>query len=192
MTCPPDDAGVVDDPVAFTRIFDAHHRVVHAYFVGRTSDAEAPDLLQETFLRVWRRITEVRGLAPERQRAWIFTVARNLAVDTYRSRSARDAAVLQLTDNASLPTPAGPEELAVAGEYVTALDTAIRDLPEQLRVVVALHALSGVTSSEIGAALDVPAGTVRYRLSEARRRLTHALDRAELDDSEDDVKGSPR
>jgi DNA-directed RNA polymerase specialized sigma24 family protein len=47
-----------DDAAVFTRIFDRHHHAVYAYFLGRLSDPElSRDLLQETFLRVWRRTT---------------------------------------------------------------------------------------------------------------------------------------
>lgn len=163
-----------DDAVAFTRVYDQHYSAVYAYFVGRTSDAEAADLLQETFLRVWRRLAEVRDLTPVRQRAWIFTVARNLAIDTYRSRATRNAATSQLPT----PTPTvddDPEGALLSAERVSALDKALRQLPERLRVVVTMHAISGLTSTEIGTALSIPAGTVRYRLSLARKQLIETL-----------------
>jgi hypothetical protein len=73
-----------DDAAVFTRIFDRHRHAVHAFFLGRVSDPElARDLVQETFLRVWRRLSEVGPLPDGQQRAWIFTVARNLAIDSY-------------------------------------------------------------------------------------------------------------
>ena len=76
-----------DDAAVFTRIFDQHRHAVHAYFLGRVADPElARDLVQETFLRAWRRLSEVAPLPDARQRAWIFTVARNLYVSYCRSR----------------------------------------------------------------------------------------------------------
>src|SRR6266700_2622766 len=73
-----------DDAAVFTRIFDQHRHAVNAYFLGRVADPElARDLLQETFLRAWRRLSEIGPLPGEQQRAWIFTVARNLAIDSY-------------------------------------------------------------------------------------------------------------
>lgn len=160
------------DVAAFNQLYEEHRTAVHAYFVGRTSDAEAPDLLQETFLRVWRHLPSVRELTSARQRAWIFTVARNLTVDTYRSRATRETATTQLP---AVPDSYGPEEIALATERLAILDAAIRRLPEPLRVVVAMQAMSDLNSAEIGAALEIPAGTVRYRLSLARKQLADAL-----------------
>ncbi len=54
---------------------------------------------------------------------------------------------------------------------------AIRRLPEPQRVTLTMAAAGGMTSAEVAAALGVPAGTVRYRLSEARRAVAEALDR---------------
>jgi RNA polymerase sigma factor (sigma-70 family) len=76
----------------FTEIFEASHRAVYAYLLGRVGDRElARDLVQETFLRVWRRLDEVAALPSARRQAWIFTVARNLATDAHRSRATREA-----------------------------------------------------------------------------------------------------
>jgi RNA polymerase sigma-70 factor (ECF subfamily) len=54
---------------------------------------------------------------------------------------------------------------------------AIRRLPEPQRITLTMAAAGGMTSAELAAALGVPAGTVRYRLSLARRAVAEALDR---------------
>jgi RNA polymerase sigma-70 factor, ECF subfamily len=168
-----------DDEAVFTRIFERHRHAVHAWFLGRVADPElARDLLQETFLRVWRRLSEVGPLTEERQRAWIFTVARNLAVDSYRAGAARRAAEEALRGQAATreTTVAGPHQHAELGERLARLEAAIRDLPEELRVTLTMATAGGLTSREIGEALGEPAGTVRYRLSLARKQLAAALD----------------
>jgi RNA polymerase sigma-70 factor, ECF subfamily len=168
-----------DDAAVFTRIFDQHRGAVHAYFLGRVADQElARDLLQETFLRVWRRLPEVGRLDGERQRAWIFTVARNLAIDSYRAAAVRRAADTALHHEAatSATTVAGPHHHAELGERLAQLDAAIRRLPEDQRVILSLATAGELTSRQIGEALGEPAGTVRYRLSQARRQLAGALD----------------
>jgi RNA polymerase sigma-70 factor (ECF subfamily) len=168
-----------DDAAVFTRIFDEHRHAVHAYFIGRVGDPElARDLVQETFLRVWRRLSEVGPLPAEQQRAWIFTVARNLAIDSYRAAATRQAAEAALRHHAATQeaTVAGPHLQVELGERLARLDAAIRRLPEEQRVILSMATAGGLTSHQIGEALGEPAGTVRYRLSQARKQLAAALD----------------
>jgi RNA polymerase sigma-70 factor, ECF subfamily len=167
----------VDREAEFRRLYDAHRAAVHAYFTGRTGDpAFAADLMQDAFLRVWQHVEELADLPDDRQRAWIFTVARNLSVDAHRHRLTRAG-----TEQALAVQPAAPPQPAsaqvIAAERVAVVGEAIRRLPEQQRVALTMAAAGEMTSAEIGAALGVPAGTVRYRLSEARRALAEALDR---------------
>ena len=80
-----------DREALFDAIYEEHQRALYAYFFGRTADREqALDLLQELFLRVWRSLLSLESLAPEKRQFWLFAVARNLVVDHYRSRAARD------------------------------------------------------------------------------------------------------
>jgi RNA polymerase sigma-70 factor (ECF subfamily) len=168
-----------DDAAVFTRVFDRHRQAVHAYILGRVSDPElARDLVQETFLRVWRRLSEVGPLPDGQQRAWIFTVARNLAIDSYRTSAARQAAEDALRHQATTrdTTVAGPHAQAELSERLARLEAAIGQLPEDQRVVLSMTTAGGMTSRQIGEALGEPAGTVRYRLSQARKQLAAALD----------------
>jgi RNA polymerase sigma-70 factor (ECF subfamily) len=168
-----------DDAAVFTRIFDEHRNAVHAYFLGRVAEPElARDLVQETFLRAWRRLSELAPLPADSQRAWIFTVARNLAIDSYRAGAARQAAEAALRHQAATEeaTVAGPHLEAESRERLAQVDAAIRRLPEEQRVILSMATAGGLTSREIGEALGEPAGTVRYRLSQARKQLAAALD----------------
>ncbi len=58
------------------------------------------------------------------------------------------------------------------------LERAILRLPKRLRLVLSLHVVGGLTSAESGELLGEPPGTVRYRLSQARRMLADALGEA--------------
>lgn len=172
-----------DGETAFTRLYDQHRRALHAYLLGRTGDAEtARDVLQETFLRLWRHFSATRTQPPERQRAWVFGVARNLVIDMHRHRKSRDSAYAALQAAAETTAPASeePEARAELAERVRLVEDAVRGLPEDQRVVVALHAMGNLTSAQIAELLGEPAGTVRYRLSLARRRLAEALSPAAL------------
>lgn len=162
----------------FDELYGAHHQSLHAYFLGKTSDAElALDLTQDAFLRAWRNIGTLEALSSERQRAWLFTVARNLVVDAHRARATRKSMGDALATQANvgdLAAPAADSNVA-RRERIEALELAIQRLPEDLRVVLVLQVLGERTSAEIGEVLEIPAGTVRYQQAEARRRLARDL-----------------
>ncbi len=159
----------------FGRMYDAHRTAVHAYFVGRTGDRwAAADLMQEVFLRAWQRAGEVLAKPADAQRAWLFTVARNLSVDAHRhERTLADTRAA--LDREPVSTPPSPQVAVIAADRVAVVGAAIRALPESQRVTLSLAAAGGLTSAEIAEALDIPPGTVRYRLSLARRTLADVL-----------------
>jgi RNA polymerase sigma-70 factor, ECF subfamily len=178
----------VGDPVAdrqpahreaqFDALYDAHQRTIHAFVLGRTGDPElALDLLQEAFVRAWRNLDLLLALPPARQRSWLFSIARNLVIDQYRSRATRaaahDALVAALGPDEQVSE--GPERLVERDRELRLVDEAIGRLPEPLRTVLVLQVLDGRTSAEIGALLGRPAGTVRYQLSRARKRIAEDL-----------------
>jgi len=172
----------MDREAEFRRLYDEHRAAVHAYLIGRVSDRQAAaDLLQEVFLRAWRHLDTVGGLPPDGRRAWLFTVARNLSID-----AGRHDQVLAGTERALAAEP--PRQAAPASDAVLSAErsaivgAAIRRLPEPQRVTLALAAAGGLNSAEIGAALGIPPGTARYRLSLARRALASAL--GDYDDPE--------
>lgn len=160
----------------FNALYAQHARPVHAYFLGHTGDNEvALDLLQETFLRVWRHREDLAEMAEDRQRYWLFGIGRNLLTDHYRRRAVRS--VVQEAEPQSLeahPDPASERARTVRDDALD-LDAAIARLPEDLRVVLAMSVLGEMTSGEIGEALGRPAGTVRYQLSQARHALADML-----------------
>jgi RNA polymerase sigma-70 factor (ECF subfamily) len=166
---------MMDTEAEFRRLYEAHRAAVHAYFTGRTGDRQASaDLMQEVFLRAWRHWDRLAGLSDDGQRAWLFTVARNLSVDTARHRRTQADLERSLArEPARTGTPASTAVLAAERAAIVA--GAIAELPEQQRVTLAMAAAGELTSAEIGAALGVPAGTVRYRLSLARRALAESL-----------------
>lgn len=165
----------MDREADFRALYEAHRAAVHAYFVGRTADrAMAADLMQEVFMRVWQRLPELAGRSGDGQRAWIFTVARNLSIDAHRHERTRAGAEAALGREPTRPPPAASAEV-IAAERLAVVTRAIERLPEPQRTTLSLAAAGGLTSAEIAAALGVPAGTVRYRLSLARRTLAAAL-----------------
>ena len=158
-------------------LYQRHRRRLYAFFWGRTANREdALDLVQELFARAWRHIDWLAALPHERRVYWLFACARRLGIDHHRHRQ-----VVGRTEGTSDTDPPdaderGPSHRAEQAEALRVLGRSIRGLPAPLREVLALRVLGEMTSAEIGTALGIPAGTVRYRLMQARQRLRGALE----------------
>ena len=159
----------------FDTLYATHARGLHAYLLSRTgSDDTAADLLQDTFVRVWRHLEDLLPMCRERRRFWLFRVARNLTYDHYRRREVRRGEWLDDDPDLQPAENAGGDQRS-RWETAQDIDAAIDRLPEKLRSVLVMHSLGGMTSTEISGALGRPAGTVRYQLARARRLLAEMM-----------------
>lgn len=153
-------------------IFRLHHLRVFHYslqLVGNRDDAL--DITQETFLRLhrhWSRRDPDRPVA-----AWLYAIARNLAIDQLRKRGIRGetAEDPNLADTLSR----NPEGTASNSELRRQLWAAIQALPEHLREVLLLRDWHGMRYAEIAEITGVIPSTVTSRLYEARQRLRKQL-----------------
>ncbi|CAO5163004.1 ECF RNA polymerase sigma factor SigL [Frankia sp. AiPs1] len=138
----------------------------------------AEDLVQETFLRAWRHRDELA--AHSNARAWLFRVARNLAVDWHRRQAARPAerSLLAADDALLAATPAAQAAEALNAVLLRVeLVRALRALSDVHRAtLVHLHYLDR-TQLETAGLLDVPLGTVKSRRHVAVRELRGQLGR---------------
>lgn len=165
-----------DDDLVSTSLYRDHRRALYGFALGRTGEPqEALDVLQETFLRAWRNLSTLRGLTADRQRTWLFAVARNLLVDSHRRTASGRSALEGVARQPWGTQPADPAGQAELWEQLDRVDAAVRSLPVRLRTVLAMHVVGEMTSAQIGALLDEPAGTVRYHLSQARRQVAAML-----------------
>jgi len=132
----------------------------------------AEDLVQETFVRAWRHPGALAGRPP---RAWLFAVARNLAVDSYRARQARPAE----TGPAGLELmPADDDPDRMLESWIVA--DALASLRPDHRMVIIETYYRGRSVAGAAAALGVPAGTVKSRTFYALRALRLALQERDL------------
>jgi RNA polymerase sigma-70 factor (ECF subfamily) len=153
---------------AFESFYRDHLRLVYAVAAARVTDpAQVEDLVQDTFFRAWRHFHRLTLLPPQAQRAWLVRTARNLITDHWRA--ARHAAPADLIRAA----PARPlaERVALRLDVARALLT----LREHDRQIVVLRYSLGMNSREIGALLQMPEGTVRFRLKQCRAALAERL-----------------
>jgi RNA polymerase sigma-70 factor (ECF subfamily) len=151
---------------------DEHGDALFAHSVRLTGGdrQRAEDLVQETLLRAWRH-PEV--LDPERSavRSWLFTTARNLAIDAWRRRTARVGEVA--TDLPPEPPPS-LDEADRAVEAWTVAEALSRLSPGHREVLLECY-YQGHSVAEAAARFGVPPGTVKSRTHYALRSLRMAL-----------------
>jgi RNA polymerase sigma-70 factor (ECF subfamily) len=149
------------------RAFEIAYRVL-----GHRQDAE--DLVQEAFMAALDGIETFDATRPFGP--WFARIVFNRGLNARRSRSARESHVRAgelLDDDGQSEAANVPVERSEIMERFTA---ALGTLPEQQRVIVQLSDVEGRTSSEIGSMLDMPDGTVRWHLHQARKVLRVALE----------------
>ena len=143
-------------------LFAAHHQRVFRYFCRAVGGNEiARDLTQEVFLRVSRRPVAVNGDGA----AWVFQIARNLALDHYRARS-RHPEPLRLVDTTTRPA---------SQDVSAAVNAALAALPDIDRDVFLMREVAGLGYQEIAAACDLSADAVRSRIHRTRLHLREQL-----------------
>lgn len=143
-------------------LFAAHRAGVHRYLSRLVGPGDAPDLTQEVFLRVSR--SQVPDSTAEGQRAWLFRIARNLALN-HRRDSQRRPRWVDLTER---PTRADQETAVAVRE-------ALAQLPATDREIFLLREAAGMSYDEIAVACDLSHDAVRCRLHRARQRLRACL-----------------
>jgi RNA polymerase sigma-70 factor (ECF subfamily) len=140
-----------------------------AYSVLRHQQ-DAEDVAQDAFARAHRKFADLRDR--DRFRAWLVRMTWRLALDHRRGerrRLAREAFAVRGEAQST------HRDDAAAGERAARLWRAIDQLPEKLRVVVVLAAIEEHGVKDVARLLDVPDGTVKSRLFEARRKLQEML-----------------
>jgi RNA polymerase sigma-70 factor (ECF subfamily) len=132
---------------------------------------EAHDLVQESFLRLWRMRSrvEVESIEP-----LIYRIATNLAANRRRSRKLWRLVTLEAVRSHSSRTPGAEAAIAAAQERQAVRD-AIERLPDHQRRVILLCEYSGMTYNQIAEALKLAPGTVGSRRNAALKRLRREL-----------------
>ena len=131
---------------------------------------DAEDVAQDAFAKAHRTFSQLRDR--DRFRAWLARMTWRLAID--RQRANRRRANHEAASCSAIPDGPALDD-ADARERATALWNAIDALPEKLRLVVILANMEGHGLADVGKLLGVPEGTIKWRLSEARRQLKEQL-----------------
>ncbi|GGT87222.1 RNA polymerase sigma factor [Actinomadura citrea] len=161
------------DPDAFRELFDEHVRSVynHAFrLTGNWSTAE--DVVSLTFLESWRLRERVDVEVEGSLRPWLLGIATNVARNVRRAARRHDGALARLPRNDVVPDFTDEVTSRIDDrERLALMRTALAALRKPEREVLALCVWSGLGYAEAAEALGVPVGTVRSRLSRARKKL---------------------
>jgi RNA polymerase sigma-70 factor, ECF subfamily len=153
------------------RLYDAHASGLFHYLVTFTkTEADARDLLQDLFFKL-ARLDELNAL--QNEKAFVFRLAHNIAVDWLRRRKVRwdsEERLIEELDGQTQVTP-DPDTGVLARHFATAMQS----LPDEQRTIAQLKLWDGLTFEEIAQAQNIPLNTAasryRYALDKLRALL---------------------
>ncbi len=131
---------------------------------------DAEDAVQDAFLRALERIDQCdpgRPFGP-----WFFRIVATTAINRHRSAKRRETEELSDTD---VSDTVSPMDVAVHGALRDEVDAALRTLPPVQRQLIELVTFEEFTPTEAAGVLEIPAGTARWHLHEARKALRTQL-----------------
>lgn len=173
------------NPAAMDLLYDRYNRPVYSFAYRMLADREqAEELLQEVFLRAWRRcsrFSDTRGSLI----SWLLSITHNMAIDELRKQqrrprkaeSAEPDVLLGTLQDTAVPV----ETQAILADRQQMVRAALAELPDNQRTVLELGYFSGLTQREISEQLNVPLGTIKTRMRLGLRKLQDSVDIQALD-----------
>jgi len=167
------------DESAFVELVERYKdRLVNFVYRFLNDMTDAEDLVQETFLKVYKNKHAYREIA--KFSTWIYTIAGNLARSELRKRKRRKTYTmsdLSFDNNefTAVDTDKDTEGIvfnSYAGEEIM---KAIRNLPEPFKTITILRDIQELSYEDISTILDIPMGTVKSRVNRARLKLQETL-----------------
>ena len=163
---------------ALGTLYDRYGRLVFGLAlnaVGNPSTAE--EVTQDVFLRIWQKADTYRA-EQSKVSTWLTSIARNRAIDVLRQQRVRPeqrAVEWAEVPAAAVPQAQGPEEEVALALEQQRVRSAVAQLPEEQRQVLALAYFRGYSHSRIAELLGQPLGTVKTRIRLGMGRLRQML-----------------
>jgi len=175
----PDHADVLalqaGDDSALSRIMERHRDGVFGFIRRMTGhDADAEELAQETFVRVYFQIDKYRPRSVFA--AWLYRIARNLCLDYFRSRAWKEGACNESLASGGME--AGMDPAPRDTEILERLKAAVESLPVRLREPLVLTALEGHSHAEAARRLGISSKAVEAKCHRARAALRKTLEKS--------------
>ena len=170
------------DAAAFGELVLRHQAAVFRAALAATGSAsDADDVAQEAFLLAFRRLGSFREASSFK--TWLLSITWNQAINRRRASTRWWRRIISFGDAGSLEAGVEfasaaytPEQLAGAEELRCAIGRAIAVLPRKLRDALLLAQSGEYSYVEIGAMVKAPVGTIKWRVSEARRLVKQQLE----------------
>jgi RNA polymerase sigma factor (sigma-70 family) len=163
------------DPVAAEMLYRRFAgRIYGLGLVMLGSDAAAQDLVQDTFVKLWRsadRYDHSRG----KLETWVLLMARSLAIDAIRRRVLEVRTLEHVDHPAEADQGPGPDDQVVILDLTDRARKAMSSLPPEQRAALELAYLGGKTSAEISDLEGIPVGTAKTRIRAALLRLREVM-----------------
>jgi len=162
---------------AFEQLADEWHKPVYNFclrFLGNTDKAE--DAAQLTFIRVYRKLPKLEN--PEKFRAWIFQIARNLCIDAARKQKGREISNDELNENTGNPlmtANSNPHSQLEEKEMSGLIKRILQKIPAEQREVIVLKIYHNLKFIEIAEILQISINTVKARMYSGLKKLRPLL-----------------
>lgn len=168
-------AAAKGNTLAFEELVRLHEKKVYALALRMCGSSEdAADAAQEAFLSAWRGLPSFRGEAGFS--TWLYRLASNAAIDQLRrNRRQREEDSLDAGEMDAPDQSPGPQEAAEGSELQRAVADGLASLSEDHRRILLLREYQQLSYDEIAQTLDMDLGTVKSRISRARRALRKIL-----------------
>jgi RNA polymerase sigma factor (sigma-70 family) len=137
--------------------------------------ALAEDVAQEALVRAWRHapVYDPRRGSPS---TWVLTIARNLTIDSLRTRRAVPIDPHDLVELGLLSSEPAPDDAAISSEAAAGVRLALAGLRPELRRALVLAYLYGMTAREVGETENIPLGTAKTRIRTGLQKLRETME----------------
>ena len=162
-----------------TEVFERFHEAIYRYILRLVQHpGEAEDLTQETFIRAYTHLSELKS--PDALRPWLYRIATHVCYDRFRQASYRieprsldeERSGNTLSDEvADDPTDGTLEQVIDQAEMSACIQTYIERLSDDYRITILLHDIHGMTCAEISQILGCSLELTKVRLFRARQKL---------------------
>ena len=169
-------AAVIGDREAFDVIVTRYGPVLYRYARRMlASEADVPDVVQDTFVAAWQQIAGFRGSSS--LRTWLFAICYRKIADTHRLKRAKPVEDWVLEPLAGPDPSADPFTAASNAAFLAALEQALDELPVRQRAVWMMREIEQMTFPEIGEVLHLSSDAVRGHHVRAIKTLRVLLGR---------------